>query len=229
VTALRIENHRLVADPGHLFEIIDRCDEVTAQRGWRPRIAPTLLVWHYAVTHSLESTYAAQKSRGYFAHFSIDGYHDGERSRFKLIQQVPLNTRGAHAGTSEWQGRDSVNDFSIGVEVTNPGPLVRGDDGKLRTVYGKEWPEDDAVELPVPPGYPKSWTHWARYSDEELAICAALAIALRDGGYCQEMVVPSDIAPGRKFDPGPAFPLDWLRSVVFPNAPTEPSPPPEAA
>lgn len=221
---LRIEKHRLVADPGHPFEIVDKCDEVAKARGPKAKIKSSLLVWHYAVTHSLDATYAAQVARGYYAHFSIDGYHDGQRSRFRLIQQVPLDTYASHAGESLWRDRPSVGMFSIGVEIANPGPLVKGQDGLLRTVYGKVWDPTDAVQLPVPKGYPKSWTHWAKYSDEELSICATLALALRDGGYVKEMCGHSDIAPGRKFDPSPAFPMDYLRAIVLPNSDTEPAP-----
>lgn len=226
---LRIENHRLVADPGHPFEIVDRCAEVREKRGAKPVIVTSLLVVHYAVTHSLDATYAAQAARGYYAHFSIDGYHDGARSRFRLLQQVPLDTYASHAGESSWRGREGCNWFSIGVEIANPGPLIRGEDGKLRTVYKKEWPESDAEEHPLRPGWPKAWTHWAKYAPEELSILATLAIALRDAGAIKDIAGHSDISPGRKFDPGPAFPLSWLRQLVFPHHDTEPSPPLEAA
>lgn len=235
MTALRIENHLVVPDPGHPFEIVDKCDEVSERRrslGTTTKIIkPRLLVIHYAVTDSLNATYRAQEHRGFFAHFSIDGFTEDQSgtraSRFKLIQQIPLNIRGSHAGKSEWKGLTQVNDFSIGIEISNPGPLKRGPDGKLRTVYEKEWPEDDAVEG-VSPLRPEK--HWARYSPEELSICATLAIALRDAGLIKEIVGHSDIAPKRKADPGPAFDMQWLRDLVFPPEPdTIPAPPPEAA
>lgn len=44
------------------------------------------------------------------AHFLIR--RDGE-----LVQFVPISLRAAHAGVSDWQGRERCNDFSIGVEL----------------------------------------------------------------------------------------------------------------
>ena len=44
------------------------------------------------------------------AHFFIR--RDGE-----LIQFVPCSRRAWHAGTSQWQGREKCNDFSIGIEL----------------------------------------------------------------------------------------------------------------
>ena len=38
-----------------------------------------------------------------------------------LWRLVPEEHRAWHAGQSEWRGRHSVNDFSIGIELVNPG------------------------------------------------------------------------------------------------------------
>ena len=38
-----------------------------------------------------------------------------------LWRLVPEERRAWHAGLSEWRGRPSVNDFSIGIELVNPG------------------------------------------------------------------------------------------------------------
>ncbi|MDD9992336.1 MAG: N-acetylmuramoyl-L-alanine amidase [Rhodospirillales bacterium] len=38
-----------------------------------------------------------------------------------LWRLVPEERRAWHAGVSEWRGRRSVNDFSIGIELVNPG------------------------------------------------------------------------------------------------------------
>ncbi|VAW77474.1 1,6-anhydro-N-acetylmuramyl-L-alanine amidase [hydrothermal vent metagenome] len=35
----------------------------------------------------------------------------------ELIQYVPFNKRAWHAGSSEYEGRDNCNDFSIGIEL----------------------------------------------------------------------------------------------------------------
>lgn len=39
----------------------------------------------------------------------------------RIFQLVDENKRAWHAGISSWGGREKVNDFSIGVEIVNPG------------------------------------------------------------------------------------------------------------
>lgn len=94
---------------------------------------------------------------------------DGE-----LIQFVALAHRAWHAGTSCFEGRDSCNDFSIGIEL------------------------EGTDEIP--------------YEDAQYRVLARTArkILKRYPAITQERIVGhSDIAPGRKTDPGPAF--DWER------------------
>lgn len=39
----------------------------------------------------------------------------------EIYQLVPENKVAHHAGVSHWQGRDSLNQYSIGIELDNPG------------------------------------------------------------------------------------------------------------
>lgn len=48
------------------------------------------------------------------AHYMID--EDGQ-----IIQLVEEESRAWHAGVSCWRGKEGVNDFSIGIELVNPG------------------------------------------------------------------------------------------------------------
>lgn len=179
-------------------------------------IRPTLIVIHYAVTHSLDYTVAAQAARGYWAHLSIDGYADGG-AQYQVYQALPFNEQGSHAGSSSWQGRDRCNEFSIGIEIANPGPLVRDAQGALRTVYGKLWHEHDALKAPHS-SLPKNhaWQHWARYSDQEFDILVEVCRALISEYPSIDSIAGHDeISPGRKFDPGPAFDMDYLRSKTL--------------
>jgi AmpD protein len=89
-----------------------------------------------------------------------------------LTQYVPFARRAWHAGRSEYCGRTSCNDFSVGIEL-------EGTDDR-------------------------------EYASEQYRMLAELIVALR-GAYPSlaraEIVGHSDIAPGRKTDPGPMF--DW--------------------
>lgn len=92
----------------------------------------------------------------------------------EVTQYVSFARRAWHAGESSYCGRDTCNDFSVGIEL--------------------EGTDDLAYE---------------RIQYERLA---QLVRALR-GAYASlqkaEIVGHSDIAPGRKTDPGPCF--DWGR------------------
>ena len=94
---------------------------------------------------------------------------DGE-----VVQFVPLQRRAWHAGVSCCEGRERVNDFSIGIEL-------EGDDH-------------------------------SPFEPVQYEVLAGLTRAIR-GFYpaigADRVYGHSDIAPGRKTDPGPCF--DWSR------------------
>jgi N-acetylmuramoyl-L-alanine amidase len=207
---MRIENHWLTQPPDGiaLQRTAGKVGEV---------IEPRIIVLHYGVTDSLDALVSAQRSSSYWAHLSIDGWFTGKHSVVKATQAIPFNRRGTHAGLSHWNGVEGVNGCSIGIEISNPGPLVRGADGKLRTVYGKEWPESDALEAKHKSGVaPKNWTHWAQYSDEELDLLVHLcALLIQTYPTLEAIVGHDDVSTGRKFDPGPALPVEHISKHAF--------------
>lgn len=74
------------------------------------------LVLHYTGMASAEAALArlTDPAAKVSAHWCIG--EDGT-----LWRLVPEEQRAWHAGLSEWRGRRSVNDFSIGIELVNPG------------------------------------------------------------------------------------------------------------
>ena len=74
------------------------------------------LVLHYTGMVSAEAALARLTDRRakVSAHWCVG--EDGT-----LWRLVPEERRAWHAGQSEWRGRPSVNDFSIGIELVNPG------------------------------------------------------------------------------------------------------------
>ena len=88
-----------------------------------------------------------------------------------------------HAGESQWHGRTWINASSIGIEIVNPG-WTPGGDGK-----------------PVWHPYPEAQI--------ETLILLMREIVDRHGIEARDIVAHSDIAPRRKWDPGPLFP--WRR------------------
>jgi N-acetylmuramoyl-L-alanine amidase len=116
----------------------------------------------------------------------------------RIFQMVPENRRAWHAGRSAWQGETDMNSRSIGIEIVNPG-------------------HDLTVEGPFPPLGPA-------YPDMQIA---ALIVLLRDivtrwNIPARRILAHSDIAPGRKIDPGEWFPWEKLAKAglgLWPKAP----------
>ena len=107
------------------------------------------------------------------SHFFIR--RDGE-----IVQFVNTNERAWHAGVSECLGRDTVNDFSIGIELE-----------------GWDEASDGFVD--------------AQY----LSLTKLSKILMQEYGIKPDHVYGhSDIAPGRKNDPGPYFDWEKLRSSL---------------
>lgn len=107
------------------------------------------------------------------AHLRVSA-HALVRRNGAVTQYVPFHRRAWHAGISVWEGRERVNDFSIGIELEG--------------------------------------TDEAPYEDAQYERLAELVRALA-GAYPEitpdRIVGHSDVAPGRKTDPGPSF--DWAR------------------
>lgn len=176
-----------------------------------------IAVVHYSVTESAGATARVLDAREYVScHLTID-------RTGRVIQQVPFDRVAFHCGASEYLGRRDCNKFSLGIEISNPGPLLPMDGGGYKTTYGKRW-EGRVVEAwhPNTPG--RGWRYWAAYSQTELDLCAHICTLWKLEYGIVDVVGHDEIATpvGRKSDPSPAFPMAWLRSVVFPGRDTGP-------
>lgn len=140
-----------------------------------------------------------------------------------VSQLLPFDTVGWHAGKSTWQGRDGLNDYSIGIEVVNPGRLQhRG--GRYVSWFGKDYPEEDVVE-----GVHRNestTSYWHRFPAQQLAVVEQLCALLVDDYGISHILGHEEIAPDRKDDPGPAFPLDDLRDRLLSQPGADPERPP---
>lgn len=109
-------------------------------------------------------------------------YLIGDDARATIYKLVDEDKRSWHAGESEWMGRTWLNSSSIGIEIVNP--------GYRDTPTGRVW-------------YP--------YSEAQVQSLVTLLkdISQRNRINPKFIIGHSDIAPGRKLDPGPLFP--WKR------------------
>lgn len=101
----------------------------------------------------------------------------------QIVQMVPENRRAWHAGRSGWAGVSDINSRSIGIEIVNSGHDWLG--------LGEDLPDFPDVQIKA-----------------VIRLCADLI--LRHPIKPQSVLAHSDIAPGRKCDPGEKFPWDRL-------------------
>jgi N-acetylmuramoyl-L-alanine amidase len=99
-----------------------------------------------------------------------------------LYQLVDENRRAFHAGVSSWKNASLLNASSIGIEIVNL--------GYKNTPNGRVWFDFPKAQIDV-------------------VIALVKDIAARHGVKPDRILGHSDIAPGRKSDPGPKFP--WKR------------------
>lgn len=166
------------------------------------KIAPSLLVMHYTAGFTAASAIATlcNPSVSASAHLVID--RDGT-----VTQLAPLNIKTWHAGESSWKGRKMCNGFSIGIEFVNCGPLLKRADGALvaEVAPKKIIAKTDAVEGHHPNG--EKTLYWQLYPAAQVNAGAAIAKTICDAYGIKEIAGHYDIAPKRKRDPGPAFPM----------------------
>jgi N-acetylmuramoyl-L-alanine amidase len=185
--------------------LLEGIEHIAAADMGGPLVNPSLIVMHYTAGASFASDLRQLTSREepkVSAHFLIG--RDG-----RTAQLVPLDRVAYHAGASEHNGRKHCNGFSIGIELTNWGPL------RKRDLNYYAWPSDYSRTV-----VPESEVVAARHKHPACAfdswhafppaqIIAAVDLVRRIQGVlptAKEIVGHEDISPGRKIDPGPAFP-----------------------
>lgn len=196
---LHIEDHRLVGDG------VSRRD--TPNVGGP--LQPLFLVLHYTAGSSLESavqSLCTRKPSGNASAHLVLG-RDGH-----VVQLAPFNVVTWHAGISQWQGYRGLNQCAIGLEMDNAGVL---DDigGRYHTWFRSEVPAADVQHAAQASGGPVR--AWHAYTRVQIERALAIAELLASHYGLADVLGHSDIAPGRKIDPGPAFPLAHVRARVL--------------
>ncbi len=130
----------------------------------------------------------------------------------EIVQLLPFNKQAWHAGSSEWKGREELNKYSIGIEMANWGILSKRLDGYY-TISGHKVP-DDKVMIAKHKNRNQERA-WECYTPMQIETVEQLCIALCESYDIKEIVGHEDIAPRRKTDPGPAFPMEALRNKVL--------------
>jgi len=167
---MKVNEHRLYDDHGSHVAFRESPNHGGA-------LDPRYLVIHYTAGRSADgaASWLCNPKAKASAHLVIG--RDGS-----IVQLVPFNVVAWHAGASAWQdGRKrlvGLNRHSIGIELDNPGRLMRRGDRWRSLALGTEYPDSDVIEAAH-----KNETRasgWHVYPTEQLdvlfEVCAALVI-----------------------------------------------------
>lgn len=199
---MNIHQHRLHGDRVYFEESPNRGD--TYQPGY-----PDMIVLHYTASVSVRSAIEtlSNPQREVSAHLVIA--RDGA-----VTQLVPFDTIAWHAGKSWWKGRMALNRYSIGIEIDNAGRL-EAQGGEYVSWFEQRYPEEQVVRAVHP--NQNIAAYWHAYPDEQLQIVEQVCALLLGEYEIAEIVGHDEIAPDRKEDPGPAFPLQAMRLRLLSN------------
>ena len=170
-------------------------------------IQPHYLVFHYTAGRSAQASVAWLTNPVAKASAHLVVGRDGT-----ITQLAPFTTKTWHAGVSHWDGLTGLNQYAIGIEMDNAGPLTAVGD-KLTAWFGKSYPKSQAIFARHKLETESKW--WHAFSEKQILIGVELATMLVQYYGLKEILGHDDIAPDRKRDPGPAFPLNHIRALVM--------------
>jgi N-acetylmuramoyl-L-alanine amidase len=180
--------------------------KLTPNRGGK--YTPQFLVMHYTAATEAKGSinWFLNKEAKASAHLIID--RDGTITQF-----APFNVVTWHAGVSEWNGLVGLNRFSIGIELVNGGRVVRSGNNWICPVDKKIVQDSDVIIARHKNESNESG--WHVYTQFQLQVATEVSALLVKTYNLKNVLGHEDIAPHRKSDPGPAFPMGSFRSKVM--------------
>lgn len=168
---------------------------------------PDAIIIHFTAGRSGQSSakYLADPSVKASAHIVIG--REGT-----VYQLVPLNIISWHAGVSSYGGRTNWNEYSIGIELDNAGPLTKAGNEYL-SWFGGRYPENEAIyDIHRNENQPR---YWHTFTQLQIEACEVVCRAIMAKYAIKSILGHEEISVGRKVDPGPAFPLDKFREQLL--------------
>lgn len=160
------------------------------------------VVIHFTAGATGRSSIEAMRDAGLSAHLVIE--RDGT-----IIQCRPFNKTCGHAGKSRWvdpktkKKYEGLNSCSIGIEIANAG----NDSGALS--WARRQPGFESIQAKHRNGGRES--EWEVYPEAQLDAVFTVTKMLLAHYKLDDITGHDCIAPERKDDPGPAFPMQALR------------------
>lgn len=130
----------------------------------------------------------------------------------KIYQMVDFQTQAWHAGKSQYYNLTNINQYSIGIELENYGQLKKKNDA-FYTWFGKKVPPDEVILLPHPATGKESY--WHRYPENQIMKLKEVCQHLLYHYNIRYIVGHNEISQSGKIDPGPAFPMDDTKRLIY--------------
>ena len=170
-------------------------------------IDPRYLVFHFTAGRNASSSinWLCNPDAKASAHIVLA--QDGS-----ITQLAPFTIKTWHAGQSYWDGLSGLNSYSIGIEMDNAGRLTKVG-STYRAWFQKEYQENQVVQARHQ--FENELTYWHTYTEKQIDRAIQLAEVLAKEYNLKDILGHDDIAPSRKRDPGPAFPLANIRARIL--------------
>lgn len=208
---MKVDNrHRLVNDAGQLVPFVRTPNQGGPLAGGQPEY----LIIHYTAGATADGAISWFRNPAAQASAQLVIGHNGATTQMATFDQTAW-----HAGRSSWKGINGLNSHSVGIEIVNWG-LLHGGSGNWKSWAGSSVP-DNRVIMARHKNFEPQVTHaWEVFDEDQLeaAIAAAAAIVSRYAIPEANILGHDDIAPIRKQDPGPAFPMSLFKAKVFGRA-----------
>lgn len=198
---MKILRHRLIDDQGQAVPYVE-----SPNRSGKLR-SHEYLIMHYTAGSGFDGSVAWLTNRRAKASAHLVIGRDG-----RIAQLVPFDRKAWHAGRSRWNDLVGLNSYSIGIELDNAGVLHRQGDDWLSWA-GRKIP--DAEVMQAAHKLDGESRGWHAYSPEQLEVALEVAAALVEKYRLKDVLGHDDIAPERKRDPGPAFPMGSFRAQLL--------------
>lgn len=160
---------------------------------------PTYIILHYTSGCTAKKAFKTLSNffRPVSAHYLIG-------ANGNITQLVDESKRAWHAGKSSWKKNDQLNSYSIGIEIVNPGFSEL--DQEPCTENFEIWNKKNGQKVSG------SSYFWYSFTQDQIQSVITLCkdIINRYNIKPENILGHSDIAPGRKVDPGPLFPWQEL-------------------
>lgn len=199
---MKIINHQLISETGDMA-----VKQLTTPNQSTDKIAPKYLIIHYTAGSSFQSSvdWLMNKNASASAHIVIG--RDG-----KIAQLGAFNKKLWHAGISRWANLIGMNNYSIGIELDNSGRLKKVGNNWV-DVAGRKVPETDIVFAKHK--HEDTESAWHNFPEKQLDSLKMISSVIVKHYNLIDILGHEDIAPFRKSDPGPAFPMTSFCSHIL--------------